>query len=101
MEGVREDLGILQLGDTNEVRKHSIHCQGSQFVRPGRTCLALAAGDGVIRSSNILRAGLDTHPSPEGHHPHRLFFDFIERSNKRMWYFSHHSSFWLLLKGST
>lgn len=58
LEGVREYLGILRLGATNEVRKQSIHCQGAQFVLPGRACLAPAGGGGAIRSSNVLRAGL-------------------------------------------
>lgn len=55
--GGREYLGILRLGVANEVRKQSVHCQGAQFVLPGRACLAPAGGDGAIRSSCVLRAG--------------------------------------------
>lgn len=56
VKGAREYLGILRLGVTKKVRKQLVHCQGAQFVLPGRACLDPAGG--AIRSSNVPRSGL-------------------------------------------
>lgn len=82
VKGVREYLGILRPGVPNEVRKHPAHCQGCQFVLPGRACLSLAAGGGAIRSTTFWGLNVICSPSLQEHHPHRLFFEFTEKAVK-------------------
>lgn len=92
VEGVREHLGILRPRVPNEVRKHPVHCQGAQFVLPGRVCLFLAAGGGAIRSTTFWGFYMQSLP-PGAASPQAVLWVHRE-SSKRMQHCSHHNSCW-------